>query len=415
MEHLRAQTYLYCVLRSTLFELTMSFLTSACQRQLAKLMYRRGITYEQRQSYQQAIAALSSALDKGYPRPAEAFLHRGISQMLLQNRESAIADFELAICAKPNAHASARLTIAQAYFYKGKVYQQIGDEAAALVNWAKAIACCPTYSYPYYYRALLYIEKGDRDNALSDLNAALESYPTLASAYYQRGLLYSQSEDMISAINDLQCAVCNDFTLEAARQKLKDLQQNAYNSQLAEILSVPLAEKGLTVQIQHQDKCLNIQVNRAVGIGVNYYTLPDLIREHLVPLLLDGVSRFQLVGRVGEATNLEWNQSYDLYKNRPCPPSRWPAAIITMLIFPPFAVPTLIQAAWVKRAYQQGKYVEALSASKTVKVLSAASCIPFAFFMLLSISYSFYDFEQDPPNLRTAESVKVVERPFEEI
>ena len=86
---------------------------------------------------------------------------------------------------------------------------------------------------------------------------------------------------------------------------------------------------------------------------------------------------------------------------------------MAMLMFPPLAVPASIHSLWVKRAYKQGKYVEALSAFKVVKALSAASSIPFAFFMLLSVGYSSYNFEQKTPVLRADEPIEVAKRLLE--
>ena len=71
-----------------------------CQQQAAKLMYRRGITYAQQQSHQQAIAAFTSALDKGYAHAAQAQVMRGISRINDQDIAGAIADFDAIITAE---------------------------------------------------------------------------------------------------------------------------------------------------------------------------------------------------------------------------------------------------------------------------------------------------------------------------
>ena len=382
----------------------------ACQQQAAALMYRRGIAYEQRQRYQQAVDAFSWAIALNDASPMKAQVQRGINRMHLGDAAEAIADFEAVIQSEPISKFSDDLPLAQAYFYRGQLHQQNGSEAAALADWARAISCCSTYSLPYYHRALIYLENDDLDDALFDLNCAIKSYPTLARAYYQRGLLHHRAGSTICAISDLQCAIYNDFTLEAAKQKLEGLQQDVYDAQLSRVLTSALTEKGLSANVCHQGTRLHIQVHRAAGTGVNYYELPDLIREHIAPLLLDGVSHFQLSGRVGEATSPEWSQSYSLYKDRPCPPSYWPAAILAMLMFPPLAVPALIQAACVKRAYKRGEYAEAVNASNVAKKLSAASSIPFACFILLSVGYSSYDFDSKTPAMSSVEQVDVAKR-----
>ena len=392
----------------------MQFLKRVYQRQSAKLMYRRGATYEQRQSYQSAINAFSDAIALGYFRPAEAVVHRGVNRMNLKDRDGAAADFESVIQSESIIATPFNLPLAQAYFYRGQLHQQSGNEAAALNSWATAISSCSTYSLPYYHRALVLLNSSSCEasqerlcrRALCDLNAAVEADPLFALAYFQRGSLRAQLGDKSGAIADLACAICNDFTLEAAKEKLKQLQQDTYNAQLSQVLAGPLAKQNLSVKVQHQRDRLSIQVRRAVGVGVNYYTLSTIIREHLVPLLLDEVSHFQLIGLAGEATNPDWNQSYRLYKDQPCPPSHWQAAACAMMMFPPLAVPALIQAARVKSAYKKGKYVEALSASGLVKALGLASSVPFVFFLLLSLICTSYNSSQGTPAFSAVEQLK---------
>lgn len=385
----------------------MQFLKRMYQQQSARLMYRHGLAYEQKQSYQRAVEAFSEAIAKSCPSIAEAIVHRGVSRMQLQDTEGAIADFERVIQAEQTLESSQNFLLAQAHFYRGQLHQQSGDEAAALNHWAAAIAGCSTYSLPYYHRALVFLANGDHDCALASLNAAIEAYPLLPLAYFQRGNLRAQLGDKSGAIADLTCAIGNDFTLENAKEQLKHLQQDIEDAQLSQVLSGPLAKQKLSVKVHRQGDRLNIQIRRAAGVGINYYTLPATIREHLVPLQLDEVSQFQLISRVGEATHPDWNQAYRLYKDQPCPPSHWQSAVAAMIMFPPLAVPAFIQAAQVKSAYKKGRYVEALSASELVKVLGVASSLPFAFFWFLALSYGPYDFERKAPTLSTIEQPKV--------
>ena len=49
----------------------------------------------------------------------------------------------------------------------------------------------------------------------------------------------------------LQCAIYNNFTLEAAKQKLDSLQQDAYDAELSRVLTSALAEKGLSANVRH--------------------------------------------------------------------------------------------------------------------------------------------------------------------
>ncbi len=378
----------------------MGLLQSALQQQTARLIYRRGIGYEQRQLHKQAIASFTQAIAKGYTPTAKALIHRGISRLNTQNTAGAIADFDAVIQTAIQQNDASSYLAAQALFFKGKIYRQKGDNKAAWISWAAAIDYCPTYAQPYYHRALFLIEQDRPNKALSDLDAAIEIDPSMAIAYLQRGNLRYQTGNIEGAIFDWQHALCNDFTLKSAKQALAKLQHDTYQDQLSQVLVAPLAEKELSVKVRYQSdrsqdssqsNCLNIYVHRETGKGVNYYTLPDLIRQHLVPLQLDSISRFRLIGTVGNATGPDWDKSYDLYKNQPCPPSNWQAAIFATLLFPPLAVPAFIQAASVKRTYAKGKYINALNASKLVGIFSAASSIPFCFFVFLMVICASYD------------------------
>ena len=393
----------------------MQFLKRLYWQQSAKLVYRRGITYEQKQRYQRAVDAFSRAIAMGYFPMAKAVVHRGINRMHLQDRSGAIADFESVIQAEKIDAAAYNLSLAQAYFYRGQLHQQQGDESAALGDWSKATSSCSTYSLPYYYRALILLDNGKDDRALFELNAAIEAYPMLPLAYFQRGELRLQLGDKSGAIADLTCAVRNDFTLEEAKEKLKHLQQDTHNTQLSQVLREPLAKQGLSVKVYHKGARLDVCVYRAVGTGINYYILPTIIRKHLVPLALDEVSRFQLIGRAGEATQPDWNQSYRLYQDQPCPPSHWKIALAAMVMFPPLAVPAFIQAARVRSAYKAGKYVEALSASKVAKVLGLASSIPFSFFLFLTLICASYNFDEQTPTFSTVEESRTAKRPERKI
>ena len=381
---------------------------TVCQRQVAKVMFRRGMSYAQQQDYKQAIEAFTQAIEKGYRCTAEAQVRRGISRIQLKDIEGAIADFEAIITAAETQSVTPKnnLPVAQAYHYRGRLRQQSGNEAGALADWSAAIDACSHYHAPHYHRALVHLSQGLHTKALEDFDAAIQASPTMAIAYFHRGNLRHQLGDIPGAATDWELAICNDFSLEAAKQKLERIQKAAYDAQHTEVLSAPLAARGLTVKVQHSGAQLDIHVHREVGTGISYYALPDLIREHLVPLHLADVTHFQLIGHVGDVNRPDWRQSYDLYKGQPCPPSNWQAAISTLFLFPPFAIPAFIQAAQVQQYYKKGQYIQALSASKAVKGLCVAGSITLGFFTLLPLGYAAYDSMKETPTFRIAESAE---------
>ncbi len=402
-------------------------LKAAYQQQIAKLIHRRGITHLRHQSYAKAAAAFTLAMEKGFSPTSQVQVMRGISRLQLGDTEAAIADFE-AVIKSEQASKEAPLTqsvhtdtplnipLAQAYHHRAQLRQRSGNAAAALADWSAAIAHWPRYSEPYYHRALSHLEQERHRQALADFSSAIAADPTFARAYLCRGNLRDQLGDTVGAIADWELAVCNDFTLETAKQKLANTQQAAYDAGLSDLLSDALAAKDISAKVQHNGAQLAVHIYRSVGIGINYYTLPDIIREHLVPMQLSGVNQFQLIGHVEGVRRTEWNQFYDLYKGQPCPPSNWQAAFSTLMLFPPFGIPAFIQAAQVKDFYKQGKYIEALSASKAVKGLCVAGSITLGFCTLLPLGYAAYDSMKEKPTFQISERLTESNKtPYQEI
>lgn len=389
------------------------------QQKLASLAYRRGLTYFRQTSYPKAIAAFTAALEKGYKHANQVRVMRGMSYGYLKETAKAMADFEAVIQLAYSTifeSPAPNFIFAEAHYRRGLLRQQMGNEAGAIADWSAAIAHWPSYPEPHYHRALVSLSQGHYDQALTDLDAALAVNPTMVRAYLQRGNLRHQLGDIPGAVTDWELAVCNDLTLEEAKQKLASVHQADYDAQLSALLEEPLAVKGLTVKVKHVGSQLDIHIYRKLGTGVNYYTLPEVIREHLVPLYLAGVSRFQLIGHLTDVKRPEWRQSYDLYKGQPCPPSNWQTAFSALVLFPPLGIPAFIQAAQVKKLYERGQYLDALSASKAVKGLCIAGSIALGFFTLLPLGYAAYDSMKETPTFRIAKQTKrSPHRPYQQM
>lgn len=387
-------------------------LNSWYKRQQASWAYRRGISYVCQMSYAKAIAAFSEAIKIGRKEAGKALVQRGVSYASLKDFKRAMADFDTVI---ETSQASSPV-LAEAHYHRGLLRQQAGNEAGALADWSAAIVYWPSYPDPHYHRALVSLSQGHYDKALGDLDAALTADPTMVLAYLQRGNLRYQLKDIPGAVADWELAVCNDFSLEEAKQKLASVQQADYDAKLSSILEVPLAALGLKAEVNHSGSTLDIHIHRELGTGVNYYTLPDVIREHLVPLHLADVSRFQLIGHLAEVHRPEWSQFYDLYKGQPCPPSQWQTAFAALVLFPPFGIPAFIQAARVKDLYKKGQYLEAVGASKAVKGLCVAGSVTLGFFTLLPLGYAAYDSMKETPTFRVAEQSKgSPNRPYQQM
>ena len=374
------------------------------RQQIAKIMYRRGLSFYSHTDYEKAVEAFTKALEYGYFRPEQAQVNRGISHFENNDAQAALTDFEAVIqTSNQPTDQPSTFALAQAHHHRGLIRQQAGNEAGALADWSAAIAHCDTYPQPHYQRALVNLSQGLHEQALCDLNAAITADPTLTLAYLERGNLRHQLGDIPGAVADWEIAICNDFTLESAKQNLATVRQEAHDAQLSAILQPPLAEKGLSVVVNHSEDCLAIHIHRKLGTGVNYFTLPQLIQQHLVPLHIAGVNQFRLIGHLEEVNRPEWDKTYDLYKGQPCPPSNWQPAFSTLVMFPPLGIPAFVQAARVKKLYERGQYLEALSASKAVKGLCIAGSITLGFFVLLPLGYAAFDSMKETPTFSVAE------------
>ena len=390
-----------------------SSLQAIYQQQQARLAYRHGLTFAQQGAHDRAIAAFSKAIAQNFKDCARAQVMRGISRAQSQDIDGAIADFEAVIATSTNS-SNPQQAIALAHHHRGLLRQSAGNEAGALADWSAAIALRPTFSDPHYHRALLRLSQGQHAQAMTDLNAAIAANLTFAAAYALRGNLRHQLGDLPGAVADWELAVCNDFTLEEIKHKLADVQQAKVDDRLSRHLSTALAAKQLTVEVHRTAHELDIHVHREVGVGVNYYKLPDLLRDQLVPLQLPDIHKFRLVGYVADVRRPEWSQVYDLYKGQPCPPSNWESALSTLILFPPFGIPAFIQAAKVKKLHEQGRYLEAVSASKSVKGLCVAGSVTLGFFTLLPLGYAAYDSMKAQPTFTLAEqSEKTIQRPYQ--
>jgi hypothetical protein len=163
----------------------------------------------------------------------------------------------------------------------------------------------------------------------------------------------------------------------------------------------------MQIDVKKRGKNLEISLKREVGEGVSYFALPNQIRDLLLPLELSEITRFTLIGYVGNVRGPEWEKSYDLYKDQPCPPSHWSTALAALITFPPLGVTALLYASQVKRFYQRGQYPDARRASKAVKRLSLVGTGAMCLLASLPLAYTAVtSIQNEPaPPVRTARAI----------
>lgn len=354
-------------------------LQSWLQQQRARYRHRRGLDAISKGNLQDAIARLTAAL-ADHPRPAKIHLALGNIRWQQGDGEAAIAAFSEAIRCDP--------TCVKAYGNRALLQAEQGESEAALADWHTGLAHSPHNALLLYNRGLFYLQQQDLEAALSDLNGAIAANPNLAEAYFHRGNLLRQQGRWTEAIKDWELAVCNDLRLEQARDSLLQVQQDYQEYQFSEKIQQALAMPELNIAVEKKGNQLEIAVQRPKGTGINYMTLPDLIRTRLVPLQLPDIRQFKLIGKVGEQSFPEWQQNYQLYQNQPCPPTHWRIASLTaLLLFPPLGIPALVYAWRVHQAYKQGDYPAAMHASHTARALSVTGSALMSGLLVLGLGY----------------------------
>lgn len=153
------------------------------------------------------------------PVTAPDYYAWGLAHYRMGENAAAVADFTKAIVLEPK--------FALAYFARGRA-SQFGDKAAARADFIKVLEINPhfleskwsgsmdsrVYTYSsftesYYKRGLEHYEAGRYDEAIAELNKAIEVYPGLY--YYQfRGLAYHQKKQYDEAIRDLSVVISSD-------------------------------------------------------------------------------------------------------------------------------------------------------------------------------------------------------------
>ena len=360
------------------------------QQQRARFCLRRGLAYLRKDNFPKAIALLSEAI-AAHPTPALVYRHRARVHWQRGHLSAAQTDLDQAIALDPQD--------ALAYGGRGLLRYQQGDRDGALADWDQALQGNTHNATVYYNRGLLYAQEQQWTAALADLDAAIALQPLLAEAYLHRGKVHQALGDLDSAIRDWKLALCNDLRLDEARQCLQSLRQESVNQDLCETLQSAIPpEAVLNLTVRHDT--LTLELHRPVGTPINYFTLPDRLRDCLVALQLPRLRRFHLMARAGEATLAEWNQTYQIYDRVPCPPTHWRAALAsTLLLCPPFGVVALIYAAQVRQAYRRGDYPLAAKASQTVRGLCLGSGAIAGLLLFILMGYGIYtQVDMNTPN-----------------
>lgn len=333
-------------------------------QQRARFRYRQAQAHQRKGNLTSALIALNQALD-GYPAPAHIYVEMGIVHWQGGDPLAALTAFDQAIALDP--------TQVRAYGNRGLLHYQQGCPTQALDDWNQALRHQPNHPLIHYNRGLLYLHQGDYTAALAAFDQAIAADPNRAEAYLHRGNVHERLGNQAQAAQDWELALCNDLNLDQARLKLNEIQQANGDRALSQRLHQALALDEITVIACHQPNEITIDLIRPLGVGLNYFSLPDKIRQILIAWQTFEIQKFQLTVRVQNPDSrdvVEWQGQYNLFQGQPCPPAQWRRVLLTaFVIFPPLGIPALVYALTLKQAYQRGDYPTALRASKAIQGL----------------------------------------------
>jgi tetratricopeptide (TPR) repeat protein/S1-C subfamily serine protease len=130
---------------------------------------------------------------------AYAYNNRGLAKSALGQQAAAIADYDRAIAIAPQD--------SQAYYNRGVAKSDLGQKAAAIADFDRAIAIAPQDSQAYNNRGSAKSDLGQKAAAIADFARAIAINPKYAQAYYNRGVVKSELGDKAAAIADYDRAI----------------------------------------------------------------------------------------------------------------------------------------------------------------------------------------------------------------
>ena len=89
------------------------------------------------------------------------------------------------------------------HYWRGSIYNSMGEKQAAIEDFNKAIELDPTNEKAYVLRGICKADLEDKEGALEDYNKAIELVPEDGSAYSMRAMVKLDLGDMDGANSDL--------------------------------------------------------------------------------------------------------------------------------------------------------------------------------------------------------------------
>jgi tetratricopeptide (TPR) repeat protein len=155
-----------------------------------------------RHQYDEAIARLTAAIETGDLHPKDqalAYHWRGAEYLHKGEDAAAILDFNRALALDP--------TLATAYSDRGVAHRRQGHYELAVADYTEAIRLWPNWHDWYLNRGLAYEALGRHDDAIADFTKAVFYAPRLAKGYLLRAGAHADNNDLSEAAADIRQAM----------------------------------------------------------------------------------------------------------------------------------------------------------------------------------------------------------------
>lgn len=200
----------------------------ASDRDWGYLHYERAYHHHRNEDLEAAIADYNIAIQAYGDRDAQLYADRGLAYETLGELAAALKDYTKAIAINRNWN-DGEGALALTYAWRGDVNESLENIDAALADYNTAIVLDPSLGHALFNRAYLHYDQGNLSQAIQDFTRHIQVADSVDSwTYYGRGLAYEDYEGTAQALADYSEAIAlNQWGNDDPALEQQD-QANAY-------------------------------------------------------------------------------------------------------------------------------------------------------------------------------------------